>query len=185
MSNQEHERVTQPTIETERLIIRPWREGDAEDMFEYSSDRLVSRLAMWLPDSSIEDTKRVIFDALHRYEAEAWMYLGIELKEESKLIGSVGFAQWNRTDNRADLGFALNRKYWGRGFTTEAARPIMAFGWEQMRLHRIEANCIASNAASISILTKLGFEREGLRKDAARVDGIYEDVIHWCQLAKG
>ncbi len=176
------QRIPAPTLETERLILRPWRMSDADDLFEYSSDRAVSRLAMWLPDNSIEETMRGIADAIHRYENESWIYLGIELKEEAKLVGSVGYAQWNRTDNRADLGFALNKNYWNRGIVTEAAARIITFGWEEMQLHRIEANCIASNVASIAVLTKLGFEREGLRKEAARLDGVYEDVIHWRQL---
>src|SRR5665647_915146 len=120
MGNLPDHRIAVPTIETERLIIRPWRVSDAVDMFEYSSDLAVSRLAMWLPDASVEETMHGIADAIHRYETESWMYLGIELKAESKLIGSVGFAQWNHTDNRADLGFALNRKYWNRGIVTEA-----------------------------------------------------------------
>src|SRR5205085_1783556 len=114
--------LTVPTLETERLIIRPWREQDAEDMYEYSSDLEVTRHAMWLPDKSLEDVRHGIADAILRYEREPWIYLGIELKENSKFIGSVGFTQWNRTDRRAEFGFALNRDYWGKGITTEAAR---------------------------------------------------------------
>jgi ribosomal-protein-alanine N-acetyltransferase len=173
---------TVPTLHTERLILRPWRREDAEDMFAYSSDPEVTRYAMWLPDATLEDTRKGIEEAIRRCAAEPWMYLGIELKEESKFIGSVGFTQWNGTDHRAELAFALNRHYWGRGIVTEAARTIIQFGWETMHLHRIEANCIAANAPSIAVLTKLGFEQEGLRKEAARVDGVYQDVIHWRKL---
>ncbi len=179
-----------PTLETERLIIRPWRMSDAADMFEYASDLLVTRYAMWLPQSSVEETERDIAHAVRRYESddpssvEPWMYWGIELKDESKFVGSVGFPDWNRTDNRANFGFALNRKYWGCGIMTEAAIPLLQFGWDKMQLHRIEANCIASNDASISVLTKLGFERESIRKEAARIDKEYLDVIHWRMLSK-
>jgi len=91
----------------------------------------------------------------------------------------VGFVQWSRTDSRAELAFALNRKYWNQGIMTEACRVVLQFGWDEMQLHRIEAKCIATNHASIAILNKLGFAREGLRKDAARTETSYVDVLEW------
>jgi ribosomal-protein-alanine N-acetyltransferase len=168
-----------PTIRTERLIIRPWQRSDADEMFEYASDLEVTRSAMWLPHTSVDESIRDISDAIARYEKDSWMYLGIEHIADRKFIGSVGFVAWNRTDRRAELAFALHRKYWNRGIMTEACRAVLQFGWDEMQLHRIEAKCIATNGPSIAILHKLGFVREGLRKEAARIDQSYTDVIEW------
>jgi len=168
-----------PTLQTERLIIRPWQRSDANDMFQYASDLEVTRYAMWPAHSSVEESIRDISDAISRYEADSWMYLGIEHRADRKFIGSVGYVGWNRTDRRAELAFALNRSYWNRGIMTEACRAVLQFGWIEMQLHRVEAKCIATNLASIAILTKLGFTREGLRKEAARMDQSFVDVLEW------
>jgi len=170
---------TPPTLQTERLIIRPWQRSDANEMFEYASDHEVTRLAMWRKHTSVEESIRDIAEAICRYEKHSWMYLGIEHRADRKFIGSVGFVEWNRTDQRAELAFALNRNYWNRGIMTEACRAVLQFGWDEMQLHRVEAKCIATNLASIAILTRLGFVPEGLRKEAAWLDHSYTDVVEW------
>ena len=168
-----------PTVHTERLVLRPWRQSDANDMFEYASDLEVTRNAMWRPHTTVDDSLQDISDAMTRYENDSWMYLGIEHRTDRKFIGSAGFVAWNRTDMRAELAFALNRKYWNRGIMTEACCALLQFGWSEMKLHRVEAKCIATNHASIAILKKLGFVREGLRREAAKIDESYIDVIEW------
>ena len=168
-----------PTLQTRRLIIRPWERRDADDMFEYASDLEVTRTAMWLPHTSVEESIRDIAEAITRYEKDSWMFLGIEHRADRKFIGSVGFVEWNRYDRRAELAFALNRKYWSQGIMTEACRAVLQFGWAEMQLHRVEAKCIATNLASIAILDKLGFVREGLRKESARMNQSYTDTIEW------
>jgi ribosomal-protein-alanine N-acetyltransferase len=80
-------------------------------------------------------------------------------------------------DQRADLGYAYNRKYWGQGYGTEAAMAVLKFGFETMKLYRVGAVALHDNQASHNILEKLGMQREGIRRSATAIRGKHEDLV--------
>jgi [ribosomal protein S5]-alanine N-acetyltransferase len=74
------------------------------------------------------------------------------------------------------LGYALNRAYWGQGYGTEAARAVIDFGFGVLNLHRIGASVLADNSGSIRVLTKIGMQFEGVKRDFTAIRGRHEDL---------
>ena len=114
------------TLETERLILRPWEEADAEECYKYAKDPRVGPIAGWPVHTSVENSRRIIRDVLAVPETYA-----IVLKETGKPIGSIGLHR-NDLAEKADemeLGYWLGVPYWGRGLVPEAARELAKLGF--------------------------------------------------------
>lgn len=145
-------------IETDRLVLRPTRMSDAEDIFEYASGENVGRYAGWKLHETIEETRQIIETVFSEENVFA-----IVLKENGKVVGSIGLiADPKRVYDRVRMiGYALGEAYWGRGYMTEAAGALTDYGFETLDLVMISAYCYPSNERSRGILKKLSFEYEG------------------------
>lgn len=154
-----------PTIETDRLIIRKFVETDIDDFYEYASDNEVTRYLSWDTYKNKDIAKEYItsiIEKYNRYELAPW---GIELKENSKLIGSIDFVQYDYKNFSAEIGYVLNKNYWNKGIMTEALRAIIKFGFEKMDLVRIEMKHNVKNIGSERVIQKNALKYEGtLRK---------------------
>lgn len=158
------------TIETERLILRPVTESDAEAIYEYSRNRNVGINAGWKPHESLEET-REIMDLVFLNRENVF---GITLKETGKLFGTIGLIPDPKRQNEQTrmIGYAIGEAYWGKGFTTEAVGALLDFGFEELKLDLISAYCYPFNLRSKRVLEKSGFEYEGcLRLAETRYDG--------------
>ncbi len=173
-----------PALETERLLLRKLHLEDAEDMFEYAVDPELAGLGMWLPFHTIEDSRADLEETLRNYAKGELVDWAIVLKAEAKMIGRAGLGRYSPRNYRAELGYALNRRYWGKGYMTEAAQVIMAFGFGALGLHRIEANVLSENSASIHILEKLGMQYEGVKREATFVRNRFDDVKLYAILSR-
>lgn len=162
------------TIETNRLILRPITQNDAEDIFAYSKDENVGINAGWKAHANIEET-REIMDIIFLEKENVY---GIELKENGKLIGSIGLIDdQKRENNKARmLGYAIGEAYWGKGYTTEAAQALISYGFDELNLMLISAYCYPFNQRSKRVLEKCGFQYEGvLHLAEERYDGVILD----------
>ncbi len=147
-------------ITTERLTLRRFAPGDWKDLLEFMSDESLFR---YMGGGPLEED-----DVLRWLEAEVHVklttpeqmfYLGIELKEQSKLIGHVGL---RFTDPlQAGLLIILNGKFHGKGFATEALRGLFGFCFGAIRLHRLTATFDTRNTSADKLFTKVGMRREG------------------------
>ncbi|MGD0957024.1 MAG: GNAT family N-acetyltransferase [Candidatus Acidiferrales bacterium] len=148
-------------IETERLLLREFRAGDEADIHEYASDPEVVRLMIWGPNTP-EMTRAFLAHTLE--EQQQWprnsVGLAIGLKGEHRVIGSIGLRIKDEANRSADIGYVLNRSYWGRGYMTEAARAILDAAFRKLNLHRVWATCDIRNRASYRVMEKLGMRRE-------------------------
>lgn len=165
-----------PTITTERLILRKMTMNDAAELFEYASDPEVTRQVLWDSHRGIEDARSYLLLMTTKYERHDVAEWGIVHKQDSKFIGTCGFIWWDPSNYRAEIGYALSRAYWNRGLMTEAVREIISFGFEKMRLNRIEARCMLGNAASERVLQKTGMKFEGIMRKQAFAKGIFHDL---------
>jgi [ribosomal protein S5]-alanine N-acetyltransferase len=165
-----------PTLETPRLILRKLRMEDAEDMFEYAQDRELGLNGLWLPYTHLQESIDDLAEAVQEYAKGNFWDWAIEHRTDQKMIGRLGLHGYHPKDNRADLGYALNRKYWGQGYGTEAAHAVVKFGFEVLGLHRIGASVLPDNAGSIRILTKIGMQFEGVKRDFTAIRGRHEDL---------
>lgn len=164
-------------LETERLILREWRETDVDDLYAYAQNPNVGNAAGWKPHESREESLERI--RIFRRGAEVW---AVELKEEGRVIGSIGL---HADDKRANpgarmLGYVLSEDYWGRGLTPEACRALIRYGFEEMSLDLISVIHYPQNARSRRVIEKLGFRYEGTIRRATPVYSgeIYDDVCY-------
>ena len=165
-----------PTIETERLLLRKISLNDASDMFEYASNPEVSEYTMWSTHTSIEDTKYFIKSLLKMYKKRELVDWGIVHKVEKKFIGTCGFVEWSMTHSRAEMGYAISRKYWNQGYMSEAVNAMMEFGFREMLLNRIQGKCQVHNIGSARVMEKVGMQLEGILRQQLFVKGEYWDL---------
>jgi [ribosomal protein S5]-alanine N-acetyltransferase len=149
-------------VATERLLLREFRLEDEAAIHAYASDLEVTRFTTWGPN-----TADATHDILHSWLADrenwprATVPVAIELRADGTLIGGTGFAPLDLERRTGTFGYVLHRNYWGRGFATEAARGLIQCGFTELNLHRVVAECIVENIASMRVLEKLGMRREG------------------------
>lgn len=143
-------------IETERLIIRPFRPGDWRDLLEYLS---LPETYVFEPGDPIdEDDARRLADERSRGTA----FHAVQLRAEAKLVGHLYFAPVEPLSSRTfELGFIFNPRYQRLGLATEAAAALIDHAFAQLDVHRVIAECHPDNVASTRVLEKVGLEREG------------------------
>lgn len=166
----------QPTLETPRLLLRPFRMADADDVQRLAGDRAVADTTLNVPHP-YEDGLAEKWISNHRdwFERGEQAVFAIVLRPEITLIGTVGL-QISRDDQRGELGYWVGKPYWNLGYTTEAARAVVAFGFEQLELNRICAHHFARNGASGRVMQKLGMTHEGHLPQHVRKWDAFEDL---------
>ena len=165
-----------PILETERLILRKMTLNDVEAVFAYASDPEVSRYTLWETHRSIEDSRAFLTLTTQKYKNGSEPDWGIVYKGNGCLVGVCGLVNWEAEHARAEIGFVLSREYWGHGFMPEAVRAVFRFGFGRMNLNRIEARCIAENAASARVMEKAGMAYEGTLRQREYIKGAYRDI---------
>lgn len=157
-------------IKTERLTLRPIVFSDQEDIFEYSKHPMVGPNAGWKPHESRSETMEIM-KTIFLDQDSVW---GIEIKDEKKIIGSIGLIKDTKRENKQAmmLGYAIAYDKWGKGITTEAAREVIEYGFEKLGLSLISVWCYAHNERSRGVIKKCGFKYEGtMRQAEERYDG--------------
>lgn len=132
---------------------------DAEAIFrQYAQDPEVTRYLTWHPNRSIDETREFLQLCIAAWEARRSFQWAIVEKQSERLIGMVGF----RVDgHKWELGYVLARRFWGRGYMTEAVKALVAWALKQPDIYRVWAVCDIENPASARVLEKAGMTREG------------------------
>jgi [ribosomal protein S5]-alanine N-acetyltransferase len=168
--------ATIPIIETNRLVLRPFRSEDAPEVA-----RILSTPHMFQHTLPFEQPypvqTAVSWIGRHAEDAARGVKLqwAITLPDNS-LIGTVSLAL-ERDPPQGDLGYWIGVAHWNQGYATEAVRAVIAYGFEVLRLPRIEGMCYASNTASTRVLEKSGLVLERTLRDYIVVDGEPHDVL--------
>lgn len=163
-----------PTLKTERLILRKIEKTDLDDVYEYASDPAVPKYLMWYEHKAKEYTKQYLKFISKLYARKKFYDWAITYN--GKMIGTVGFSSINLKHNRAEIGYVLNRNYWGKGIAAEAVAKILEFGFLALNFNRIEAIFLPENAQSRRVLEKSNMKSEGIRRAALLVKEEYRDV---------
>lgn len=153
-----------PTLITNRLIIRPISVLDADDMFEYAKTPYVGPQAGWEPHPSIDYTISIIKNMQIVKSPNDLGNWAIIYRENGKMIGTIELYNYIPYF-KAELGYALNPKYWGNGLVPEAAKEVIAYGFEYLHLKRIEVGVFLDNYQSQKVCEKLGFIKEGIARN--------------------
>lgn len=168
-----------PRIETKRFILRKFTKNDIDDLYEYASDNEVTQFLSWDTYKSIDMAVDYIEKILRKYSKNEIAPWGIEWKENSKLIGSIDFVQYDRKNFSAEIGYVLNRKYWNKGIMTEALKKIIKFGFDEMNLMRIETRLDSMNIASERVMQKSGLKYEGTLRKKEFLKNKFIDVKYY------
>ena len=165
-------------LATERLILRPFRLDDAEDMFAaWANDPEVTRYLTWPPHGSAEITAMVLKDWVSHYGEGDYFQWAIALKETDRVIGSISVVRLNEATEAAEIGYCLSRAEWGRGIMPEALRAVMAYLFGEVSLNRVCAAHDARNPKSGRVMEKAGMRKEGVFRQAGRNNqGLCDEV---------
>lgn len=168
-----------------RLLLRELEARDWAAVHAYAADAEVARYMPWGPNSPAETHDFLRRAASHRRERPRRHYdFAVVLNADTRLIGAGGLHVSAPELSEAFIGYALNRAFWGQGYATETARGLLAFGFEQLGLHRIFAVCDPANAASARVLEKSGMRREGHLREHRWQKGAWQDSLLYALLRR-
>jgi RimJ/RimL family protein N-acetyltransferase len=142
-------------LETKRLILRPWREDDAGELYEYASHPDVGPIAGWPPHTSVENSREIIRTVLSAEENYA-----VVLKSTGKPVGSVGIHKGvaeGKGENEAEIGYWIGVSYWGQGLIPEAVRELTRHVFEDLGLLALWCGYYDGNEKSKRVQEKCGF----------------------------
>lgn len=154
-----------PKLETERLVLRPWEEADAEELFRYASDPRVGSAAGWPAHGSVDESREIIRTVLSAPETYA-----IVLKETGLPVGCVGLLFGENgnvplADGEAEVGYWVGMPLWGRDIAPEATRELVRHGFEDLELNRLWCGWYTENDKSRRVQEKCGFAFERTEHD--------------------
>jgi ribosomal-protein-alanine N-acetyltransferase len=173
-----------PQLETENLILRQIQLTDAEAMFKIFSDPSVTQYHDLDTATRIEQVQLLINRRAEFFKNGRRIRWGIARRTDNMIIGSCGYSHFGQASFRAELGYELAQAHWRKGVMTEALKVIVGFGFEEMRLNRIEAMVMLENIASIRLLEKLGFQEEGILREYGYWKGKFHDLKLFSRLKK-
>ncbi len=150
----------QQQLETGRLILKRMNHLDADDLFQMRSHQLCSEFTDSLPDKSIQETRKYIDNMNKGVDLNKWRIWVIEEKTTKKVIGSISIWNLKEEENSGELGFGLHPSFWGQGFMSETLNEIITYGFNKMKLSRIEAYTEENNLRSRKLLETFGFKYE-------------------------
>lgn len=156
--------ATAPTLETARLKMRPYTEADIAELLPLIGTREVAATTLRIAHPYTEQDAK---DFLKLAEEPGRLWLAATLRGDGRQIGGIGL-RVDEQHQHAELGYWLGAPYWGQGYATEAAREMLRYGFEDLKLNRIFASHFKHNPVSGRILRKLGMRHEGCQREHLR-----------------
>jgi len=165
-----------PTIQTNRLLLRPFSLDDAPVVQKLAGERDIASTTLNIPHP-YEDGMAEEWISTHqaRYVKGASVVFAIVLRADESLIGAMGL-EISKDNDRAELGYWIGKQYWNLGYCTEAAHAVIHYGFERLELARIHASHLKRNPASGRVLQKAGMSLEGRLRGHVKKWGKYEDL---------
>ena len=165
-----------PTLETKRLLLRPFAMADAKDVQRLAGDRAIADTTLNLPhpygDGIAEEWISKHEETL---DQEKGVTLAITRKPDGVLLGAISLMDISK-GHQAELGYWVGKPYWNQGYCTEAASAVLRYGFSVLGLIRIHASFFTRNPASGRVMQKLGMRHEGCRRQHVMKWGKCEDL---------
>jgi [ribosomal protein S5]-alanine N-acetyltransferase len=171
------EATSLPTLLTERLALRWLTPADVPALYEIFSDAEVTRYWSSPPLSDLAAAEALLAEIREAFARRTLFQWGIARRSDDLVVGTCTLAGLTAAHRRAELGFALGRVHWGRGYIAEALPALVGFAFDQLGLHRLEADVDPRNRASIRALERLGFRREGYLRERYHLRGEIQDAL--------
>lgn len=175
--------LTPSEIATRRLLLRPLRGDDAPGMYAIYSDPPTMKYWSARPIAELEDAGRMVADDLQLQQGGSAAFWAIVLPKTGRVIGKFSLFYIDRHNRRAEVGYVINRQFWGRGYGTEVLGAMLETAFDRFELHRLEADIDPDNVASLALLRKYGFREEGRMRERWRLGDEWRDSIIMALLA--
>jgi RimJ/RimL family protein N-acetyltransferase len=166
-----------PTLQTPRLILRSLEASDVADVFAVFSDPMVMRYWDGAVMATLHDSMAYIDQIHHGFRRRELFQWGIADATTNAIIGTCTLTHCSTSHQRSEIGFAIRQERWGQGLGSEAVAAIVAFAFDTLGLHRIEADVDPRNERSLRLLERLGFRREGLMRERYYINGERQDAV--------
>lgn len=146
------------SLKTERLLLRPLRPEDLDSVWEYAGDRDSIKYMIYFPHDTPEETRQFLESVQREWEKEMPQFYEFAVLLGARIIGEVSL--WREEGDWAEIGWILNDRYRGCGYTVEAAKALAKFAADSLGVKRLTALCDTRNAASVRVMEKLGMKLE-------------------------
>jgi len=170
-----------PVLETERLQLREFNLTDVQVIFEMFTRADINEWLNHEPMQAVEEAEQRVRDRIRLFERGFGYRWAITLKDTPEtVIGSCGYFHVRIFTETYEMGYEIHPDHWRKGIMTEALTAMLDYSFSETALkpvHRLEALVDPKNVASIGLLKKLGFQKEGLRREFGYWKGKYQDVI--------
>lgn len=166
-----------PILHTPRLVLRPVQEGDVADIYAIYSDETALEHFAREPLPDLAAAREMFENNLAFDDDKAAQFWAICLAESDRMIGTFTLFHISETNRRAEVGYILNREFWGKGYASEALNCMIDYCFETLEFGRLEADVDPANAGSLRLLERNGFEREGYFRKRWFVRGKWYDSV--------
>lgn len=166
-----------PALETRRLNLIQISQNHVQDLYELLSDPLVAEYDYFYPVEDLVKVEEFINRYSEEIDSNSEITWGITLKENGELIGTCCLGNFESYSKRSEIGYAIKRKEWNKGYATEALEGIIEYGFKNIELNRIEATITPGNDSSVKVLEKLNFKKEGHVRERDYLKGQLVDGI--------
>ena len=172
-----------PEYDTERLFLRKLLPKDADDMFAYARLPETSKYLLWDPHPSPSYTEDLNRYLQKEYATGRYSDFTIVLKENGKMIGTVGFTAYDEKNKVAEVGYVISPEYWNRGVATEALAAILGIAFNELGVERVEAKYMPENIYSKRVMEKCYMQYEGTARKKMLIKGKHCDIAY-CSILK-
>lgn len=172
-------------LTTDRLILRPFRLSDVQQMYNnWASDPDVTHFLTWPTHTSPDVTRMVLEHWVSSYEKPDYYQWAICLKDGNEPIGSMAVVHGDFRVARAEIGYCIGKKWWHQGITSEALQAVMDYLFDQVGMNRIEAHHDVNNPRSGLVMQKCGMKQEGVFRDYGYNNQGVCDIVQYALLKK-
>lgn len=171
-----------PILHTDPLTLVEMGQQHTADLFELYRHEEVTRFYNLLPMQEEAEAQRIVEVHSKRWAEQTGIRWGIALVGSNTIFGTIGYSRYE-AQHRATIGYSLHPAHWNKGYSTEALKAVVTYGFESLNINRIEAEVMPGNAASNRVLEKLGFSIEGLLRQWMHWNNQHYDMLMYALLA--
>jgi RimJ/RimL family protein N-acetyltransferase len=164
-------------LETPHLLLRPVTLDDVNELFAYRSDKEVNQYQGWIPET-LDDVVTFIGKISSEFNTpQTWFQFMIIEKENQKIVGDLGIHFIDSGNQQTEIGCTLNKEFQRMGYATEAVTRVINFLFHDLHKHRVIASIDPGNTASIKLVERIGFRKEGHFVESLLINGKWVDDL--------
>jgi RimJ/RimL family protein N-acetyltransferase len=167
---------THVTLQTPRLLLRPFGHADAQAVFQMFTDAKFMEFVASPPFLSVDEAHALVTRDMAAMAAGERIRLGIERVEDGALIGNCTLFRLDEVSRKAEIGYGLLGSACGKGYMTEALTALLAYGFSTLNLNHVHAEADPQNVRSVASLERMGFSKEGVLRESCIVNGDISDT---------